>query len=52
MRGTKMRIAAASMLLCAFASAGPLRAQDDVVMKAMRDEMDLLHAEAAPGESG
>ena len=40
MRGTKMRIAAASMLLCAFASAGPLRAQDDVVMKAMRDEMN------------
>ena len=35
-----MRIASTSLMLCVFAAAGPLWAQDDVVMKAMRDELD------------
>ncbi|HKN22981.1 MAG TPA: metallopeptidase TldD-related protein [Terracidiphilus sp.] len=35
-----MRIAVASLLLAALACALPARAQDDVVMKAMRDELD------------
>ena len=36
----KMKIAVASLLLVALAFALPARAQDDVVMKAMRDELD------------
>jgi predicted Zn-dependent protease len=36
----KMKIAVASLLLVALACALPARAQDDVVMKAMRDELD------------
>jgi predicted Zn-dependent protease len=36
----KMRIAVASLLLVVLACALPARAQDDVVMKAMRDELD------------
>jgi predicted Zn-dependent protease len=36
----KMRIAVASLLLVVLAFALPARAQDDVVMKAMRDELD------------
>jgi hypothetical protein len=35
-----MRIPAAFLLLCVFATAGPARAQDDIVMKAMHDELD------------
>jgi PmbA/TldA metallopeptidase C-terminal domain len=35
-----MRIFAAFLLLCFFSVAGPARAQDDIVMKAMRDELD------------
>ncbi len=35
-----MRISAAFLLLCVFAVAGPARAQDDIVMKAMHDELD------------
>jgi predicted Zn-dependent protease len=35
-----MRITAAFLLLCVFATAGPARAQDDVVKKAMHDELD------------
>ena len=35
-----MRISVASLLLVALACALPARAQDDVVMKAMRDELD------------
>ena len=36
----EMKIAVASLLLVALAFALPARAQDDVVMKAMRDELD------------
>lgn len=36
----KMKIAVASLLLVALAFALPARAQDDIVMKAMRDELD------------
>src|ERR1700733_723997 len=36
----KMRISAAFLLLCVFATTRPARAQDDIVMKAMRDELD------------
>ena len=36
----RMKIAVASLLLVALAFALPARAQDDVVMKAMRDELD------------
>jgi len=39
-RAKKMRIAVASLLLGAFAFAIPGWAQDDMVMKAMRDELD------------
>jgi predicted Zn-dependent protease len=35
-----MRISAAFLVLCVFATALPARAQDDVVTKAMRDELD------------
>jgi predicted Zn-dependent protease len=35
-----MRISAAFLLLCVFATPGPARAQDDIVMKAMHDELD------------
>jgi PmbA/TldA metallopeptidase C-terminal domain len=35
-----MRISAAFLLLCVFATVRPARAQDDIVMKAMRDELD------------
>jgi predicted Zn-dependent protease len=35
-----MRIAVTFLALCIFATACPLRAQDDIVMKAMRDELD------------
>ena len=35
-----MRIASAFLMLCAFAAAGPLRAQDDSVARAMHDELD------------
>jgi len=35
-----MRLAIPFLLLSGFACASPLRAQDDVVMKAMRDELD------------
>jgi hypothetical protein len=35
-----MRIASTFLMLCAFAVSGPLRAQDDTVTRAMRDELD------------
>jgi predicted Zn-dependent protease len=35
-----MRVCAAFLLLCVFAAARPARAQDDVVTKAMHDELD------------
>jgi predicted Zn-dependent protease len=35
-----MRLASASLLLCVFAAACPVCAQDDIVMKAMHDELD------------
>ena len=35
-----MRIVRISMMLCALAATLPLRAQDDMVVKAMRDELD------------
>ena len=35
-----MRLAIPFLLLCVFACASPVEAQDDVVMKAMRDELD------------
>ena len=37
---TKMRIVRISLMLCALAAALPLWAQNDIVVKAMRDEMD------------
>ena len=37
---TKMRIVRTSLILCALAAALPLCAQDDIVVKAMRDELD------------
>ncbi len=39
-RKMTVRIALASLLLCALAAVRPARAQDDVVMKAMHDELD------------
>jgi hypothetical protein len=39
-RRTKMRIAAAALLLCVYGAAGHAQAAEDVVLKAMHDELD------------